>query len=30
MLIVFIVVTGALLVADKCAREHDRWERGQR
>ena len=29
MLIVFIVAVGALLVADKCAREHDRWKRGQ-
>ena len=27
MIAVFIVVIGALLVADKCAREHDRWKR---
>ena len=30
MIAVFIVVIGALLVADKCAREHDRHERRQR
>ena len=30
MLIVFIVVIGALLVADACANAHDRHERRQR